>query len=55
VLKAVEIADDNYRAKPYSVWLGQAPFQQIVADLTDFVLNRGLGLQTAPDRIIEIS
>jgi hypothetical protein len=41
VLKAVEIADDDYCAKPYFVWLGPGPFQQIAADLTDFVANHG--------------
>lgn len=42
VLKAVQIAHDDYRAKPDWVWLGPCPFQQIAADLTDFVLNHGL-------------
>src|SRR5258705_10480499 len=42
VLKTVKIADDDYRAKPYLVWLGPGPFQQIAADLTDFVPDHGL-------------
>jgi hypothetical protein len=54
VLKAVQIAHDDYRAKPDWVWLGPGPFQQIAADLTDFVLNHGFGLRRPPDAKIKM-
>ena len=47
MLKAVQIAHDDCRAKSDRVWLGPGPLQQIAADLTDFVPNHGL----APDEL----
>ena len=50
MLKAVEIADDDDRAKPYLIWFSPGPFQQIAADLTDFVANHGLAPKRPRDR-----
>jgi hypothetical protein len=55
MLKAVEIADDDYCAKPYFIWLGPRPFQQIAPDLTDFIPYHGLAPKRPPDRKIEKS